>query len=142
MLADARRRAAEALADDEASIDRLQAAPASYLLTHEPDELARQARLIEPLPPRGTMRVAVSPEGTPDHWIVDVACRDTDGLLARLAARADRRRLRHRRGHRRHVAGRRGGRHVPRPRRRAPERSCGWPGDGALARRAAATSSR
>ena len=55
------------------------------MLTHEPDELARQARLIEPLPSRGTIRVAVSPEGTPDHWIVDVACRDTHGLLARLA---------------------------------------------------------
>ena len=27
----------------------------------------------------------MSPEGTPDHWIVDVACRDTHGLLARLA---------------------------------------------------------
>ena len=33
----------------------------------------------------GTVRVAVSPDGTPDHWIVDVACRDADGLLAHLA---------------------------------------------------------
>ena len=62
-----------------------EAAPDGYLLAHEPDELARQARLVEPLPPRGTIRVAVSPEGTPDHWIVDIACRDTDGLLAHLA---------------------------------------------------------
>ena len=85
VLADVRRRAAEALCHDEASIARLRAAPDSYVLTHEPDELARQARLIEPLPSRGTIRVAVSPEGTPDHWIVDVACRDTQGLLARLA---------------------------------------------------------
>ena len=85
VLADVRRRAAEALCRDEASIARLRAAPDSYVLTHEPDELARQAELIEPLPSRGTIRVAVSPEGTPDHWIVDVACRDTHGLLARLA---------------------------------------------------------
>ena len=60
-------------------------APISYLLTHEPDELARQARLVEPLPPQGTVRVAVSPDEHPDHWLVDVACRDADGLLARLA---------------------------------------------------------
>ena len=59
--------------------------PVSYLLTHEPDELARQARLVEPLPPQGTVRVAVSPDEHPDHWLVDVACRDADGVLARLA---------------------------------------------------------
>ncbi len=64
---------------------RLRAAPDGYVLAHEPEELARQARLVEPLPPRGTVRVAVSPEGTPDHWIVDVACRDADALLAHLA---------------------------------------------------------
>jgi [protein-PII] uridylyltransferase len=84
-LADARRRAALAMAADDASRRRLQDAPDGYVLAHEPDELARQARLVEPLPERGTVRVAVSPEGTPDHWIVDVACRDADGLLARLA---------------------------------------------------------
>ena len=55
------------------------------MLAHEADELARQARLVEPLPGKGTVRVAVSPEGTPDHWIVDVASRDADGLLAHLA---------------------------------------------------------
>ena len=84
-LADTRRRAAQAISDEPAAVARLEAAPDGYLLAHEPDELARQARLVEPLPPRGTIRVAVSPEGTPDHWVVDVACRDTDGLLARLA---------------------------------------------------------
>ena len=84
-LADARRRAALAMAADDASRRRLRDAPDGYLLAHEPDELARQARLVEPLPGTGTVRVAVSPEGTPDHWIVDVACRDADGLLAHLA---------------------------------------------------------
>ena len=31
------------------------------------------------------MRVAVSPDPRPDHWSIDVACRDVDGLLARLS---------------------------------------------------------
>jgi Kef-type K+ transport system membrane component KefB len=84
-LADARRPRAEELAVEPAAVARLRAAPPGYLLAHEPGELARQARLVEPLPPRGTIRVAVSPEGTPDHWLVDAAARDTDGLLARLA---------------------------------------------------------
>ena len=84
-LADARRRAALAMAADDASRRRLQDAPDGYVLAHEADELARQARLVEPLPGKGTVRVAVSPEGTPDHWIVDVASRDADGLLAHLA---------------------------------------------------------
>ena len=30
------------------------------------------------------MRVAVSPDPEPDHWRIDVACRDITGLLARL----------------------------------------------------------
>ena len=85
-LAERRRAAAQALATGRAAVSRLQVAPDGYVLAHEPEELARQARLIEPLPPRGTVRVAVSPEGTPDHWIVDVACRDADALLAHLAA--------------------------------------------------------
>ena len=38
-------------------------------------------------PPRGTVRVAVSPEGTPDHWIVDVACRDSEGCSPTSPAR-------------------------------------------------------
>lgn len=83
-LAAARRMAAEHLLTDEAPIERLRFASNSYLLSHEPEELARQARLVEPLPRSGTVRVAIAPEPEPDHWKVDVACRDTDGLLARL----------------------------------------------------------
>jgi Na+:H+ antiporter len=83
-LAEARRKAAEALSTEPGTIERLRAASVNHLLAHEPDELSRQARLIEPLPPRGVVRVAVSPDGRPEHWIVDVACRDVDGLLARL----------------------------------------------------------
>jgi Kef-type K+ transport system membrane component KefB/glycine cleavage system regulatory protein len=83
-LAEARRRAAEALSAEPGTIERLRSASVNHLLAHEPDELSRQARLIEPLPSRGVVRVAVSPDGRPDHWIIDVACRDADGLLARL----------------------------------------------------------
>ena len=83
-LAAARRIAAEHLLDDAEPIERLRFASNSYLLSHEPSELARQARLVEPLPRPGTVRVAVSPDPQPDHWRIDVACRDIDGLLARL----------------------------------------------------------
>jgi len=83
-LAASRRVAAERLLEEAAPIERLRFASNAYLLSHEPAELARQARLVEPLPRSGVVRVAVSPEPEPDHWKVDVACRDTDGLLARL----------------------------------------------------------
>ena len=83
-LAAARRMAAEHLLTDEAPIERLRFASNSYLLSHGPEELARQARLVEPLPRSGTVRVAIAPEPEPDHWKIDVACRDADGLLARL----------------------------------------------------------
>ena len=84
-LAGARLAAAQRLLDDPAPVERLKHASPTHLLTHEPEVLARQARLIEPLPRPGVVRVAVSPTGEPDHWAVDVACRDADGLLARLA---------------------------------------------------------
>ncbi len=83
-LAATRRAQAEALSDEPAAIARLRAAPVEYLLAHEPEELARQARLVEPLPAAKTIRVAVSPDPTPDHWLIDVACRDRDALLAHL----------------------------------------------------------
>lgn len=83
-LAASRRTAAQHLLTDAGAIDRLRHASNQYLLTHDPEELARQARLVEPLPRAGLVRVAVSPEPEPDHWKIDVACRDTAGLLARL----------------------------------------------------------
>lgn len=83
-LAGARRIAAERLLTEPAAIERLRFASNSYLLSHEADELARQAQLVEPLPRSGTVRVAVAPLPEPDRWKVEVACRDIDGLLARL----------------------------------------------------------
>ena len=69
---------------DELARSRLEAAPPTFLLAHDPVELARQARLVEPLPRRGDVRVAVSPDPEPDRWRIDVACRDRAGILARL----------------------------------------------------------
>ena len=83
-LAGARRIAAERLLDSPAAVDRLRFAGNTYLLSHEPDELARQALLVEPLPRSGSVRVAIAPMPDPDLWKIDVACRDVDGLLARL----------------------------------------------------------
>ncbi len=83
-LAGARRLAAERLLDTPASVDRLRFASNTYLLSQEPDELARQVQLVEPLPRTGTVRVAVSPMPVADLWKIDVACRDVHGLLARL----------------------------------------------------------
>ncbi len=83
-LAGARRIAAERLLDSPAAVDRLRFAGNTYLLSHEPDELARQALLVEPLPRAGSVRVAIAPMPDPDLWKIDVACRDVDGLLARL----------------------------------------------------------
>ncbi len=83
-LAAARLAAAQRLLDDEGPIERLRHTGATHLLSHDPDVLARQARLVEPLPRPGVVRVAVSPTGDPDRWMIDVACRDTDGLLSRL----------------------------------------------------------
>ncbi len=84
-LAAARRLAAEhLLADDIHAIERLRHAANAYLLSHEPAELARQAQLVEPLPRKGAVRVAVTPLPDPDRWRIDVACRDTAALLARL----------------------------------------------------------
>jgi [protein-PII] uridylyltransferase len=86
-LAGARRIAAEhLLGDAPAAIERLRFAGNSYLLSHEPDELARHARLIEPLPRKGIVRVSVAAGPGEQQWTVDVACRDTDALLAHLTS--------------------------------------------------------
>lgn len=85
-VAASRRQAAERLAEAPDVIERLRHAPTAYLLEHDPPELARQAQLVEPLPHSGSVRVAVSPDPEADHWRIDVACRDSSGLLAHLAS--------------------------------------------------------
>ncbi|HEX3089814.1 MAG TPA: hypothetical protein VHQ23_14265, partial [Ilumatobacteraceae bacterium] len=83
-LAGARMQAAQRLAASPEVVERLRHASTAYLLSHDPEELARQARLVEPLPRAGTIRVTVTADPEPDMWTIDIACRDTWGLLARL----------------------------------------------------------
>jgi hypothetical protein len=83
-LVAARRIAAQQMVTDRAVIERLQFAPISYVLSHASEELADQARLIDPLPPSGRVRVAVTPANEPNHWTIAVACRDATALLAHL----------------------------------------------------------
>ena len=82
--ADARRLDAQRLLFERAAIDRLSSAPNAYVLSNTSEELARQSSLIEPLPRPGSVRVAVTPLAEPQHWKIDVACRDANALLAHL----------------------------------------------------------
>ncbi len=84
-LADARRDAARRLSTNPEAIERLALAPNAYVLAHDPAELVRQVRMVEPLPRKGVVRVAVTPDPEPHHWRIDVACRDQHGLLAHLS---------------------------------------------------------
>lgn len=64
--------------------ERLEHAPWAYLVAQSPADLARQARLLEPVPTRHRVRVAVTGVATAPvgAWRVDVAGRDRPGLLA------------------------------------------------------------
>jgi Kef-type K+ transport system membrane component KefB len=64
---------------------RIARAPRTYLLAQEAADVARQAALLEPPPPRGDARVAVAPLES-GEWRVEVACRDRPGLLATVAS--------------------------------------------------------
>jgi Kef-type K+ transport system membrane component KefB len=62
--------------------ERIEAAPRAYLSTQSSEDVARQAELLEPLPARGTARVAVTPADARGEHRVEVASRDQRGLLA------------------------------------------------------------
>ncbi len=79
------RRRAEAIrlaGRDQQVIERIDAAPRGYLLCESAPDVARHAKLLRPLPPRGRVRVYTAPLSTPHEWRVDVAGRDREGLLA------------------------------------------------------------
>lgn len=77
--------AAGALLSDAHVIERLRHTPLAHVVANEPADLARHAELIEPLPARGTVRLSVQGGDQPGQWVIEVACRDTPGLLARIA---------------------------------------------------------
>jgi Na+:H+ antiporter len=84
-LVERRRAEAIRLADgDRAVAERIARAPRTYLLAQDAVDVARQAALLEPLPPPGRARVAVAQlEGK--EWRVEVASRDRPGLLATVS---------------------------------------------------------
>ena len=92
-LAAVRRLTAQRLTTDDVVIERLRFAPVSYVLSHTSEELATQARLIDPLPLTGCVRVSVAPAGEPNRWTIAVACRDARALLAHLTGVLTRRGL-------------------------------------------------
>ena len=66
------------------AVGRVEHAPRGYVLTQDAPSIARHAALLEPLPPRGDARVATLLEA-PHEWRIEVACRDTVGLLAAVS---------------------------------------------------------
>jgi UTP:GlnB (protein PII) uridylyltransferase len=59
---------------------RIAAAPRSYLLSQPPEAIVRHAGLLQTVPPAGSVRVSTVGGGD-GRWI-DVAARDSQGLLA------------------------------------------------------------
>jgi predicted amino acid-binding ACT domain protein len=85
-LVESRRRAALASLGPHAdgARSRLEKASPTFLMSHVPAELARQASLVGTLPRRGVVRVVVDDGTSADTYRIDVSCRDRPGLLARL----------------------------------------------------------
>ncbi|HET6834055.1 MAG TPA: cation:proton antiporter [Acidimicrobiales bacterium] len=85
-LADLRRLEAAALVADQPDvIERLGRAPLSYILRQPAHTIARQAKLVHPLPAKREVRARTGDAGA-DRWWVDVAARDRPGLLAAVTA--------------------------------------------------------
>jgi Kef-type K+ transport system membrane component KefB len=80
-----RRQRARALADAPALDERIEAAPASFVLRQDADTLARVVALVEPLPKQREARVAVVSGDGDGTWQVDVGARDRHGLLAMVS---------------------------------------------------------
>ena len=80
-----RRNAAIALADNDLVRERITHASASYILAHDADVIVRHAILVEPAPRKRTVRVSVAPTAHVNEWIIDIATRDMNGLLSRIA---------------------------------------------------------
>jgi Kef-type K+ transport system membrane component KefB len=78
------RRTAEAVRfvdGDRAVVERIEAAPRWYVLRQDGATMARHARLVEPLPAPGRVRVRRS-DADEGGWWLEVVSRDRPGLLA------------------------------------------------------------
>lgn len=80
-----RRSEAMEAATDVPVRERIEHAAASFILSRDVATIVRHARLVEPTPQPRRARVAVGDTGTEAMWTVDIATRDTKGLLARIA---------------------------------------------------------
>ena len=78
--------AALALASNSSVRSRITHAPASYALSHSPEQMVQHAELVEPSPRPGQARVAIHATDKPDIWLINIACRDQTALLARLSS--------------------------------------------------------
>jgi Kef-type K+ transport system membrane component KefB/predicted amino acid-binding ACT domain protein len=78
------RRQALALATSDMIRNRINNASPTYVLSYEPEVLARHATLVEPATQPRDARVRVSASSNSGEWILDITTRDTEGLLARI----------------------------------------------------------
>jgi predicted amino acid-binding ACT domain protein len=85
-LLEMRVNAALALASNSSVRSRITHAPASYALSHSPEQMVQHAELVEPSPRPGQARVAVHATDKSDIWLINIACRDRTALLARLSS--------------------------------------------------------
>jgi UTP:GlnB (protein PII) uridylyltransferase len=84
-LFDARRSRASELASTPRASDRIHAAPRQWLLANQPEVLARQASMLDPVPRHDEVRVWAEPE----QRRVSVVTRDARGLLAAITSAFD-----------------------------------------------------
>jgi UTP:GlnB (protein PII) uridylyltransferase len=82
-LVERRRMEAVRLAGEgTATAERIMAAPRSMLLSQPAVDIARQAAVLEPLPPKGSCRVEVTAGSALGRWRLYIGARDQRGLLA------------------------------------------------------------
>jgi Kef-type K+ transport system membrane component KefB/glycine cleavage system regulatory protein len=79
-----RRVSARTFSTNTFTLDRIEHAPRSFVLDRTPQDLAEQCALVDPLPPKRSVRVQVQP--LDEHRCrIDVVSRDRDRLLTSMA---------------------------------------------------------
>lgn len=72
--------------DDVRAVERAMGAPPAYLLVVDADDVARQLRALDPLPPKRQFRIDVTELAEEGTWMLDVIGRDRAGLIAAVAS--------------------------------------------------------
>jgi UTP:GlnB (protein PII) uridylyltransferase len=81
-----RRREAKELTIDPLAQTRIDTAPSTYILSHQPSDIARHVNLAEPAIDINCVRVRVYETHVHGEWLIDVVTHDMKGLLARITA--------------------------------------------------------